>query len=137
MEYEPDGTPAINFITGKPPTADSDESVITRTLEEMDKHNIVKSFISSSFENVYRWMDAAPNRFIPSILVSGNPPHPSVDKIREEYRAGRIKGIGEINTQYAGLAPNDPARARLHSLIQTLHYFFSGVIIVGGCWFAQ
>jgi len=70
MMYEADGTPLINFITGKPSTAYSDESVITRTLEEMDKHNIVKSFICDSFEDVYKWMDYEPNRFIPGVAIS-------------------------------------------------------------------
>lgn len=108
MAYEADGTPAINFITGNPSTAYSDESVITRTLEEMDKHNIVKSFICDSFEDVYKWMDYAPERFIPGVAIGGDPPQPSVEEIRREYKAGHIKGIGEITTQYAGLAPNDP-----------------------------
>jgi predicted TIM-barrel fold metal-dependent hydrolase len=108
MTYEADGGPSINPVTGKPSTADSDESLISRTLEEMDRHNIVKSVISSSFENIYRWVDAAPNRFIPSPLVGGNPPQPSVEAIREEYRKGRIRGIGEITTQYSGIPPNDP-----------------------------
>jgi predicted TIM-barrel fold metal-dependent hydrolase len=108
MEYEPDGTPVVNFVTGKPSTADSDESLIARTLEEMDKHNIVKSLISDSFENIYRWVDAAPNRFIPSPMIDGNPPEPSVEAIRDEYRKGRIKGIGEIAAQYCGIPPNDP-----------------------------
>lgn len=108
MEYEADGTPAINFVTGKPSIADSDQSLITRTLEEMDKHNIVKSLISDSFENLHRWVNEAPNRFIPSAEIDGNPPTPSVDKIREEYKAGKIRGIGEITTQYDGISPNDP-----------------------------
>lgn len=120
MTYEADGAPAINFITGKPSTANSDETVITQTLEEMDKHNIVKSFICDPFEDIYRWMDAAPSRFIPSVTITGNPPQPSVEKIREEYKAGRIKGIGEIATQYDGIAPNDPSLEPYWALAEEL-----------------
>jgi hypothetical protein len=120
MEYEADGTPAINFVTGKPSIADSDESLITKTLEEMDKHNIVKSVISDSFENIYKWVDAAPSRFIPSLLVGGNPPEPSVESIRREYRKGRIRGIGEITTQYSGIPPNDPVLEPYWALAEEL-----------------
>lgn len=108
MEYEPDGTPAINFVTGKPSIADSDGSLITKTLEEMDKNNIVKSLISDTFESLYRWMDEAPDRFIPSIEIDGNPPTPGIDEIRDAYKSSKIRGIGEITTQYMGIPPNDP-----------------------------
>lgn len=107
MMFETDGSPAMNFVTGKPSIADSDESLIIKTLEEMDKYNIEKSILSGSLEDLERWMNIAPDRFIPSIEISGNPPQVDVETIREEYESGRIKCIGEITTQYAGLAPND------------------------------
>lgn len=107
MSFEKDGTPAINPVTGEPSIADSDESLIYKTLEEMDKYNIEKGFISSSFENIYRWMEVAPDRFLPAPAVGEDPVEPSIDLIREEYRAGRIMAIGEIYAQYNGISPND------------------------------
>jgi predicted TIM-barrel fold metal-dependent hydrolase len=107
MIFEDNGSPLINRFTGKASSADSDESLIYKTLEAMDDSNIEKSFISDTFENIYRWFDVAPERFLPSPGVYGNPPYPSVEAIREEYERGLIMAIGEISTQYNGLAADD------------------------------
>ena len=43
--------------------ASTAEDVLNRTLEAMDRHNIVLAFLSEwPLENVYRWVDAAPGR---------------------------------------------------------------------------
>jgi len=73
----------------------------------MDESHVVKAFLSGSLEDVYSWTAAAPGRFIPSLLfpVFG---FPNLDSLRAEYLAGRLHGMGEIRSQYAGIPPNSP-----------------------------
>lgn len=87
-------------------TANSAET-LRGTLAAMDQYNIVKGFLSGDLQTVRAWMVAAPDRFIPSpfILEAGRP---SAGQLRAEYKAGHLKGMGEIATQLAGVAPNDP-----------------------------
>lgn len=75
----------------------------------MDRHNVVTAFLSGeNLQTVYQWVAAAPNRFLPSAFV-WEPGSPSVELLRREYAAGRLSGMGEIATQYHGIAPNAPA----------------------------
>ena len=92
----------------EPTKVASDEEVLKLTLAEMDKYNIVMGFLSDDLKNVYRWVDAAPDRFIPSPMINTKTLRPSIDFLRSEYAAGRIKALGEFTTQYYGIAPNDP-----------------------------
>lgn len=111
--FTPDGKQVpIPSYTGhsmnKPSAATSNEAILQGTLAEMGKYNIVKGFLSGNLENVYQWVAAAPNRFIPSPGFDGKSGSPSIDFLRSEYTAGRIKAIGEIASQYAGISPDDP-----------------------------
>ncbi|MHA2433327.1 MAG: amidohydrolase family protein [Candidatus Thorarchaeota archaeon] len=120
MRYEENGTPIINPVTGEPSTADSDDSLMEKTLEAMDQYNIVKSFICGSLKDVYRWMNVAPERFIPSPEVYADPLDPNVETVKEELLAGRIMAIGEIGTQYNGVPPNDPMLEPYFTLAEEL-----------------
>ncbi len=100
--------------------ATSDEEVLQLTLAEMDKYNIVKGFLSDDLQNVYRWVDAAPGRFIPSPMINTKTLKPSIEFLRTEYAEGRIKALGEFTTQYYGIAPNDPVLDPYFSLAEEL-----------------
>jgi hypothetical protein len=93
---------------------------LEKTLQAMDRYNIVKGFLSGSdLELVRKWAEAAPDRFIasPFILEAGRP---GIEKLRDEYAAGRLAGMGEIGTQLSGVAPNDPALAPYFALAEEL-----------------
>jgi predicted TIM-barrel fold metal-dependent hydrolase len=95
----------------QPSKSTTDEEILQHTLEYMDKHNIEKSIISWSLEHVYRWMDEAPDRFIPGVFIVESTlqqPYPDPDMLRDEIKAGKIKVMGEIAAQYDGIPPNDP-----------------------------
>jgi predicted TIM-barrel fold metal-dependent hydrolase len=82
---------------------------LEKTLQAMDRYNIVKAFLSGVDPAVVQqWMAAAPGRFVaaPFILKPGQPdPH----SLRQAYAAGRFAGLGEIATQLTGVPPNAPA----------------------------
>lgn len=91
------------------PVHTTDESILEGTIAAMKKRNIVKGFLSDDLANVQRWAKTAPDRFIPSVAFGGPAPgFPDIEGLRKEYRAGRLKGLGEIGTQYDTIAPNDP-----------------------------
>lgn len=88
--------------------ADLDE-MLQATLEEMDRHNIVKAFLSGlDLDVVQRWKAAAPGRFIGAPFIV-RPGQPTPEALRRELEAHRLGGIGEIAVQLNGVAANDAA----------------------------
>lgn len=108
----PGGAPALcrpEPCEGEGQATANHEETLKKTLEIMDRYNIVKGFVSGvNPDIVQKWVAAAPGRFItgPFILKAGQP---DPKMLRKEYEAGRLTGMGEIATQLSGLSPNDPA----------------------------
>lgn len=101
-------------------TASHDETLI-KTLEIMDRYNIVMAHLSGRDPKIIaKWMKAAPNRFIaaPFILQPGQP---TVEHIRQNHTSGLYSGMGEIATQLKGLAPNDPTLEPYFALAEELN----------------
>jgi predicted TIM-barrel fold metal-dependent hydrolase len=120
MARTPDGNPLPRMCFPKPCTehpavALADDDVLRLSLEAMERNNIVLGFLSDPLEQVYRWVNAAPDRFIASPLV-WDPDDVDIDDLRQEYEAGKLRGMGELATQYRGYAPNDPALDPLFAL---------------------
>src|SRR5262245_57945285 len=93
--------------TGAPSVAVAVGDPLRLTLEAMNRHNIVLGFLSDPLDNVFKWVDAAPGRFIaaPSFF---DPSAADTARLRREYTAKRLGGMGEIASMYSGIAPNDP-----------------------------
>jgi predicted TIM-barrel fold metal-dependent hydrolase len=97
--------------TPRPPAYIGKEAIFRGTLAEMERHNVVLGFLSGPPQNVDEWMKRAPGRFLPAVVIPlelGSPRLPDIAGLRRDYRSGRFRGMGEIGTQYSGLAPNDP-----------------------------
>jgi predicted TIM-barrel fold metal-dependent hydrolase len=98
-------------------TATPEES-LRKTLEAMDRHNIVLGFLSSADLGIVQdWVAAAPDRFIASPFIE-KPGKLTPQMLRQEYAAGRLAGMGEIGSQLMGVAPNDPALAPYFALAE-------------------
>jgi predicted TIM-barrel fold metal-dependent hydrolase len=96
-------------------TATSEES-LRKTLEQMDRYNIVKGYLSSAeLDLVYEWAAAAPDRFIAAPFIV-EPGELSIEMLRQEYQQGRLAGMGEIGSQLVGIPPNDPRLAPYFAL---------------------
>jgi len=94
--------------TGPPAEARTNEDVLRLTLAAMERHNIVLGFLSQwPLEDLYRWVDRAPGRFLPSPLIY-DPSDVQLPSLRAEYEAGRLAGLGELALPYAGISPSDP-----------------------------
>jgi predicted TIM-barrel fold metal-dependent hydrolase len=73
----------------------------------MDRYNIVKGFLSDvDLSELQKWSKAAPGRFIISPFIL-DPAKTAPDDLRQELKAKRLAGIGEIGSQLIGIAPND------------------------------
>ena len=108
----PPGVPAIcrpEPCQGEGKATVNSAENLKKTSEAMDRYNIVLGFLSGvDLSTVREWKAAAPERFIasPFILKTGSP---SPGILRQEYKAGRLGGIGEIGAQLNGVPPNDPS----------------------------
>jgi len=111
MPRKPDGTPMPRLLLPEneyPALAQTDEDILRLTLEFMDKYNIVLGALSYPLENVYKWKESAPDRFILGEFVR-DPETVNIERMREEFAAGRLQFMGEIGSQYVGIPPNDPS----------------------------
>jgi len=118
----PAGTPSLCRpapCKGDVPASDPTE-LMEKSLAIMDRYNIVEGFLSGvEWSTVQIWSKAAPGRFIASPFILK--PQPSeIDKLRQEYAAGRFKGMGEIGTQLMGIPPNDPSLEPYFDLAEEL-----------------
>lgn len=87
-------------------TATSSEN-LEKTLEAMDRYNIVKGFLSDlDLDELREWAEAAPGRFLLSPFIH-EPEKADPDHLSQELEANRLAGIGEIGAQLVGIAPND------------------------------
>lgn len=108
----------------RPPCTDpiwspmTDDEVRSRTLAVMDRLNVI-GVLSGSAERVNAWVATRPDRFIPALEFALEPGN-SVARLRELRRAGRLDVLGEITTQYAGIAPDDPRMEPYWALAEEL-----------------
>jgi predicted TIM-barrel fold metal-dependent hydrolase len=94
------------FCDAPPALAQKPGDTLKYTLEAMDRNNIVLGYLGGAPELVYKWVAAAPGRFIPAASMG---PNTDFAKIRAELKAGRLQGLGETSPQYQGIPPNDPS----------------------------
>jgi predicted TIM-barrel fold metal-dependent hydrolase len=88
-------------------TANSAEN-LKKTIEAMDRYNIVKGFLSDlDLDELRKWGAAAPGRFILSPFID-EPEKADTVQLRRELEAKHLGGIGEIGSQLVGIAPDDP-----------------------------
>jgi len=127
IRLSPDGKPlprpCVNDekpCENPPSRATSDEGLLEGTIAQMERHGIVLGFLSGNLQSVFQWATDAPDRFIPSILFGGRDAMPTLDSLRALYAAGRLKGMGEISSQYGGFAPTDPRLAPYFALAESL-----------------
>ncbi len=108
------------------PPEKTDEAVLSRTVEVMERLNIV-GVVSGEPELMARWTAAAPRRIIPAVDYR-LPESKGVDHVgvrsladlRALHAAGRLRVIGEVMAQYEGVRVDDPSMDPLWSLAEEL-----------------
>ncbi len=98
-------------------SAATDEELMARTLEIMERENVI-GIASGPLAFVERWRQAAPDRIVPGVLTSfvDTP----LDTLRAYVSSGRVSVLGEVMSQYGGIAPDAPELAPYWSLAEEL-----------------
>jgi predicted TIM-barrel fold metal-dependent hydrolase len=103
----------LNPATGKPTEVKNGEEHLQACLAEMKRLNIVKSVVSGGdgdrLAAAERWRVAAPDRVIAGAGVRGSAdtPLPELGILRKAFEEGRLRVLGEVTAQYAGLSLSD------------------------------
>lgn len=85
-------------------SAKDDATLRVQTLAQLRRFNMV-AVAGGPF--TAKWQAEAAGRIIPS-LEFGLADAPTLDAIRAKAKAGQIRLLGELMTQYEGIAPGDP-----------------------------
>ncbi|MGN6278034.1 MAG: hypothetical protein ACTHM8_04845, partial [Sphingomonas sp.] len=106
--------PIVNPITGAKSPIVTGADHLAACLEQMRKYNIVKGVVSGGdgdrLQAVYDWHDRDPARIVPGAGIRGSEdtPLPPLDTLRAAFASGKLKVLGEVTAQYAGLSISDP-----------------------------
>lgn len=74
----------------------------------MEQYNIVRAFLSGvDLSAVQEWAKDNPERFIAAPFIL-EPTKTNLEKLKQLYAKGQLKGMGEIGVQLNGIPPNDP-----------------------------
>jgi predicted TIM-barrel fold metal-dependent hydrolase len=86
------------------------ELLLKKTIEYMNRNNVVKALVSGDNQMVKSWVQAYPDRFLPSFSPDMSiQDHPSAAKqFEKEIEEGKWRAMGELGLPYAGLPLNDP-----------------------------
>ena len=84
----------------------TNEAIRDRSLAILRERNII-AVASGPANMVADYQSRAPDRIIPAVSFGGGA-LPTVDSLRALHKAGRLKVIGELTFQYAGIGPDDP-----------------------------
>lgn len=104
----------INPATGKPTEVKNGEAHLQACLAEMKRLNIVKGVVSGGdgdrLAAAEHWRETAPDRIIAGAGVRGSAdtPLPQIEVLRKAFEEGRLRVLGEVTAQYAGLTLSDP-----------------------------
>lgn len=96
----------------------NNEELMVRTIELLEKHNIVAAVTSGP--NTRAWRESNPGRIIPALLFSPVPNSPSADTLRKWYNRGEFVVLGEIAAQYDGYRADGPEMAPIWALAEEL-----------------
>jgi predicted TIM-barrel fold metal-dependent hydrolase len=98
-----------NPVTGTPPGVKDGQAHLQACLAEMARLNIVTGVVSGGdgdrLAAAVHWRDAAPQRIIAAAGVRGSAevPLPDLGVLRAAFTERRIRVLGEVTAQYAGL----------------------------------
>lgn len=113
-------------VTGKPPGLTDGRAHLQACLAEMARLNIVTGVVSGGdgdrLAAAAYWRDAAPDRIIAAAGIRGSAdiPLPEIGVLRAAFAEGRLRVLGEITAQYAGLSLSDPTYTPYLALAEEL-----------------
>jgi predicted TIM-barrel fold metal-dependent hydrolase len=112
---QPDGA-AVCAKPFAPPR--SAEDLRRQTLQALNRHNILAVTSGPDLSVVEAWRRERPERILPAIMTTGA--DLDLPALRQMLESGALTVIGEVMSQYAGLAPGDPKLEPLFALAEEL-----------------
>jgi uncharacterized protein len=97
----------------------TDAELMEQTLAVMKRLNVI-GVVSGSAARVETWRAAAPERVIPGHFLQLDDATPSPESLRRLHQSGKLAVLGEVLTQYNGIAPDDPRLAPYWALAEEL-----------------
>jgi uncharacterized protein len=98
----------------------TDAEVMNQTIAIAERRNIV-GVLSGPAAHVDAWIKARPDRFIPALSFQlGEAQTPAVAALRARHAEGKLKVLGEVTNQYAGIPPDDPRMEPYWALAEEL-----------------
>jgi predicted TIM-barrel fold metal-dependent hydrolase len=104
----------VNPISGVKNAIRNGADHLSACIAEMKRHNVVKGIVSGGdgdrLKAATDWRDRDPDRFVAGAAIRGSEdtPLPPLETLRKAFSDGRIKVLGEVTSQYAGLSLSDP-----------------------------
>lgn len=84
----------------------------SRSINQLERFNILKAVTSGEPELVKNYKKAAPGRIVKGLWIpiglTGDSLNRYLKFLPKWYRQDKFKVIGEVLTQYSGITPNDP-----------------------------
>lgn len=100
----------------------SGRAVMRQTIEQLQRFGVEKAITSGTPELLAKYKQAAPGRLIRSqwipIGLTGDELGAYLDSLSVWYEQDRFQVIGEVLTQYSGIAPDDPVLDKLWSFAE-------------------
>lgn len=115
-----------NPATGNPCGLKDGRAHMRACLAEMERLNIVKGVVSGGSGDrlaaAMQWQEAAPERIIAGAGVRGSQdtPLPELASLRKAFSDGKLRVLGEVTAQYAGLTLSDSPFTAYLSLAEEL-----------------
>lgn len=103
-----------------PPT---DAALLSRTLAEMKRLNIVAGVLAGDRDIVREWRKVGGGRFVPAatFFTDDNPPPLSrAAELEQQVRSGETQIFAEIGPQYRGLPPDHPSLEPFYAMAERL-----------------
>jgi uncharacterized protein len=101
----------------------SDEDLIKRTLEILEKRNIyamTNAISSDALELIEKWKKAGGDRIMPAIPFDPKSGKPTVEELRQLVKSKRVMAFAEVCSQYEGIAVTDPRMEPYFALAEEL-----------------
>lgn len=102
------GTPDPEWFQALPPRAEGDEQLVSATLSEMERLNVVKAVFSGPVDWVDLWHRTSPERVLRGSNFASRCDERRLSELRELHSDRGYEVMGEISWQWAGIAPDDP-----------------------------
>jgi uncharacterized protein len=113
-----------NPVTGQAMVATDEDAHRAATFAAMKRTRITRAMVSGDYEAVLRWKQAAPDQVIVGYSFD-DPTKVDLEFLRKEKAAGRLDALGEVGSQYEGIAPNDPRMEPFYALAEELDLPFA------------